>query len=241
MNNETSQNNNIKEEIFKKIEAGEVSMTPKAYFVLKVALFIFVMFITFITSVLLVSYILFFVRAEGHLFLLGFGTRGFYEFVLVFPWILLLIDALLLLFFDWLLKRFRFGYHSPIIYLFLGTLAVITIFGCIIYRTPFHRNLMYKAEGNHLPFGAGMYDGLRKSHRKVGIFRGEVVTVSGNTFTIKYDDYDTPGDDAPLNIISPADVDVSTLLKPGDQVFVAGDLINGQIRAYGIRKLVDGE
>ena len=245
MENETLKNNiginNLRDNVFKKIEAGEVSMKPKSYFLLKVAVLIFVVFVTFVISVFLISYILFSVQAAGHMFLLGFGTRGLYEFIVIFPWFLLLVDAFLLLFLDFLLKRFRFGYHSPIIYLFLVTLGIITVFGSIVYRTPLHKDLMYEAEGNHLPFARGMYDGLRKSHRKVGIFRGEIASTSGNIFTIKYDDYDTPGEDEPLEIVAPPGVEVGVLLHVGDKVFVAGDVVDGQFRAYGVHKLIPGE
>ncbi len=237
MNETTSQNYNIKEKILKKIETGEVAMRPKAFFMLKVFLLLFIVLLTFIASILLVSYLLFSISVGGGIFLLGFGTKGFYEFILVFPWILLLINIGLLVILDLLLKRFKFGYNRPILYLFLISLVAITLFGFLINFTPFHSKLMHRAEGKRLPMFGGFYSGLRGSHKGQGIFRGIVASTSVDTFTLKRNDYDIDLDDFPIKVLTPPGMKVLSLLQVGDQVFIAGDLINGEIHAYGITKI----
>ncbi len=232
-------NEQLKDQVLRKIEEGKISMKPKAYFVFKVILLGTITVITFIITAVLVSYIIFSLKTGGHLFLLGFGARGIYKFLLLFPWVLFIIDAILLLFLDWLLKQFKFGYHSPIIYLFLVSLALITVFGSLIDVTSFHRGLLREAEASKLPFAGGLYDGLRKSHRKIGIFMGEVTSVSTSTFFMDYDDYDTPWPDGNIEVIAPTGFHV--ILVPKDEVFVAGDMINGEIHAYGIRKIVGND
>jgi hypothetical protein len=234
MNEINTQNNNLKEQILNKIKSGEVAMRPKAYFVCKVFLLMFVSFLTFIVSVILVSYLLFSIRVGGGIFLLGFGTRGFYEFILIFPWILLLINILLLLILDSLLKRFKFGYNRPMLYLFLVTLTAITFLASLINFTPFHKELMSRAEGQKLPMVGGFYKGLRVSHKGQGIFRGKVASTSVNSFTLERNEYDVGLEDMPIKVFVPPGMDMRDILKVGDQVFIAGDLVNSEIRAYGI-------
>ena len=136
----TSQNNSLESRILKKIKSGEIHMRPKAFFILKISLLVFVALLTFITSVLLWSFIIFSIKVEGHLYLLGFGSYGLHHLMLIFPWFLFFGNVVLLLFLDWLLKLFKFGYHRSLVYLFLGTLFIITILGLIVNITHFHRN-----------------------------------------------------------------------------------------------------
>ncbi len=232
-----TQNNSFKQKILEKIETGEVKMRSKTFFFLRVSFLVVLAVMVFVLSVLLVSYILFSLKAAGHLYLLGFGFRGFYEFLLVFPWFVLIIDILLLVFFDWLVKRWKLGYHSPIIYLFSGSVVLIVLLGSIVDRTSFHQSMMYRAENRNLPMMSSFYNGLRKSHREYGIFRGFVTAIDMNTFTIKHSDYDIDSDDGLSRVVMPTNFDVRAILQVGDQVFIAGDVVNGEIRAYGIRKL----
>ncbi len=234
MNETNPQNNNLKDQILKKIKSGEVAMRPRAYFVAKVLLVSFVVFITFITSALLISYILFSIKAQGGIFLLSFGTRGFYEFILVFPWILLLINIFLLIVLDLLLKHFKFCYNRPLLYVFLISLTTITVFGSLVNYTSFHQAMMSRAESQKLPMFGGFYKGLRGSHKNQGIFRGEVASTSVGSFTLKRNIYDDDLEDLPIQVFVPNGLDVSLMLRVGDQVFIAGDIVEGDIHAYGI-------
>lgn len=236
MNNE---NNNFKDELLHKIQCGEIKMRPKAFFVAKVAILIFISVITFIVSVLLVSYTWFVLSASGKLFLLSFGSRGMYEFLLLFPWFLLLIVVGLILALDWLIKRFRFGYHNPALIVFGGSLVVITIFGAVVNMTSFHRNMMRMAEQKNLPIPMvpAFYSEIRKTYKDKGVFRGEVVSIATSSFHIKNSKYDSGGDIDGVEVSVPEGFDVRYILRIGDEVFIAGDFASGSIRAYGVKKL----
>jgi hypothetical protein len=237
MNNE--QQKDIKNSVLSRIESGEIKMKPKTFFVLKVVSLSFIIVATSLISILLISYILFSIRVGGHILLLGFGVKGLYKFLLIFPWLLLILDIALLLFLDFLLKRFKFGYHSPIINLFLATFVVITAFGSIVSFSRIHTTFLNKAEHNQLPSPfLGFYSGVRKSHAEEGIFRGLVASESTSTFIIIHNDYDDgPGDQ--ITVIEPNGADIRQFIAKGDEVFIAGEMINGQIYAYGIRKIPD--
>ncbi len=243
MNTDNTEINNIKNQILNKIKSGEVNMKPKYYFVLKLILLGLTIFLTFVLSSIIVSYVLFSIKVSGQFFLLGFGAKGFYRFIMALPWLILFVDVALILFLDWLLKSFRFGYNSPVLFLFIGTLASITLFGSLINFTSFHKGLLQMAERKNLPIAGGFYVGLRKSHGNQGMFRGEVISIEGTTtFYMKYNDYDLNADDMAVEVFLPDNANVYSLsLSPGDEIFIAGDKIAGGIRAYGMRKLTDNQ
>ncbi len=225
---------NKKEEILEKIRKGEVKMRPKAFFLAKISLLVFVAFITFVVSVLLVSYTWFNLRAGGHILLLSFGGRGFFEFFLLFPWFLLLIDVMLILFLDSLLKKFKFGYHHPVLFVFLGSILVITLAGSMINMTSFHKNIMQMAENKKLPIPGvgGFYSDLRKSHEESGLFRGIIVSLATSSFIIRGKEGTKT-----FEVFTPKGFGVITFLNVGDTVFVAGDVEGNMVRAYGIRRI----
>lgn len=241
MKEENIQQNSIKEEILQKIKSGQVSMRPKYYFIIKVIALAFTTFVTFILSAVIVSYVIFSIKASGQTNLLAFGPRGLYHFLLALPWVILVVDLILIAFLDWLLKSFRFGYNSSVMFIFVVTMVSITVLATLINYTSFHRSLLFRAENKHLPVAGGFYVGLRMSHGNQGMFRGEVVSIiSTSTFYIKHHDFDSDTDDGLIEVFTPQGSDVFTLLlRNGDEVFVAGDRIPSGIRAYGIRKLTE--
>lgn len=243
MKEENIQQNSIKDEILQKIKSGQVSMRPKYYFVIKLVALAITIFITFLLSSFIVSYVIFSIKTSGQTSLLDFGPRGLYHFILALPWFVLVADILLITFIDWLLKSFRFGYNSSALFLLVVTMVSITVLATIINYTSFHKILLNKAENRHLPIAGGLYMGMRMSHGNSGMFRGEIVSIeSTSTFYIKHTDYDGDDTGQVIEIFTPTNSDVFTLfLQPGDEVFVAGDKIPGGIRAYGIRKLTESK
>lgn len=236
MENNTIQKN-IKNEVLQKILAGEVCMKPKARFIWRLVLLILIVILTLVISTILISYTLFSLYVSGYLSLLGFGSKGIYEFILNFPWLLMSADAILIIFLDYLLKHFRFGYNNPVLYLFVGTLFITGLLGSIINLTSFHNNLLRRAEQKNLPLLGSFYQGLRKSDLSNGTYRGIVVSIDGNVFNMKPYDYDTELGYSLITVVSPISVIANTTLYVGDEVFVAGNIVNGAIEAYGIRKL----
>ncbi|MFZ2522260.1 MAG: hypothetical protein WAX44_00230 [Minisyncoccia bacterium] len=229
----------MKDEVLKKIESGQVSMKPKSFFYFKVILLFLLIFIGLVVSSVLISYILYSIKISGQLNLFSFGTRGIYEFILIFPWLVLILDIFVLMFVDWLIKSFRLGYNSPIIYLFLGTFMLMTLLGSLVNLTSFNRALMYKAETQNLPLVNNYYGSIRRSHSSRGIYRGVVESVKGNTFVLLHTDYDGDSSYGPIVIEISEELSQKSLIKVGDEVFVAGNVsTTSQVKAYGISKIV---
>ncbi len=239
MNEQTINNLKIKEEVLKKIESGEVNMRPKSFFYLKVILFFLTLFIGLVVSSVLISYILYSLRISGQLNLFSFGAKGIYEFIMIFPWLVLILDVFVLLCVDWQLKSFRFGYNSPIIYLFLGSFMLMTIFGSLVNFTSFNKAIMFKAEVENLPVIKNYYGSIRRSHSSRGIFRGVVESVKDNTFVLLHTDYDGGNSYGSIVIEISEELSKKSLIKAGDEVFVAGSIsTTSQVKAYGVSKII---
>lgn len=236
-NNNESQQNIVRKNVLEKIRTGDVHMKSGARFVVQVAVLIVVAGLVLITSSVLASYIFFSLRVSGHQFLLGFGFAGVVLFLALFPWILSLVDIVLLFLFDWLLKRFKFGYRTPIVFLLLLTAVATIIVGFVINLTPLHSSLLIRAEDGDLPIIGNFYENLRHPANDRGVFRGAIISINGNSFVIKHDDFDIDIDDGTRVVVAPDGFDVVSMLRVGDRVFVAGTFVNNELHAYGVRKI----
>jgi len=235
--NDTPQQHGIKENVLEKIQKGDVHMRPKVYFVLKVVILVAVALCTLAVSAFLFSFIVFSIYASGKPFLLGFGSRGVFAFLALFPWLMLVVDVALLLLFEWLLHRFQFGYHRPFIYLFLVAASVVVASGLVMNAVSVHRSIYLQNEHAGVPVIGPFYEHLRRPSPGREIFLGQVLFIEGNIFTVRADDHDKDSDDGVRRVEAPAGMDVAGYLKAGDEVFVAGDDEGGRIRAYGVTKV----
>jgi len=233
-----NENKNIRSQVLEKITSGKINMTPRFYFVLKIVALVVVVLLTLMVSSLLISFIIFSLMASGRLVLLGFGARGFLNFFLLFPWLLLVVEILLLIALERLLKHFRLGYRSSFSTLIAVILCMSLVISVVINSTSFHRMLQDRAEKSGLPLVGDYYRGLRRSQPNEEIFRGVVSDVSTSSFVLNPQ---LDSDDAVIPkyiVFLPAGSASSSLPLAGDTVFVAGQLRAGNtIQAYGLQKL----
>lgn len=238
MENINKQMNNkidsLKEKVLKKIKEGEVSMKPRSFFVWKMvaitAVSIFILFV----AVLILSFIFFSIRESGEHLLLGFGRHGFFTFITIFPWLLLIVSVGLLFLLDYILRYFKFGYRLPLLEIFIIVLLVSGIAGFTLNLTPLHPSLLQSADRNELPLFGPMYRSIHTPHKELGIYRGVVVSTTSNTISISHDNRDMDTDDGDWVINVPAGFDMSQIYL-GERIFAACRLQNGIIQAYGIR------
>jgi hypothetical protein len=237
-NNETQKETGIKERILGKIDANELTMRPKTYFTLKVGVLIAVAFCVLTISVLICNFIVFSIRINGHDALLHFGSRGFLVFLTFFPWTLLLLDIVFIVLLEWLVRHFRFGYLSPVLYLFFGFFVMIISTGLFIDRvTDFNDELLSRARAHRLqqPFG-NLYERARAiPPAGSGVYRGVVTGIFGNTITLYNMDIGTT---SILTVIVPSDdLYATSSFHVGETIFIAGDAYDGTIHAFGVRKI----
>lgn len=236
MNEENKLQINIKDEVLKKIHSGQIGMRSKAYFLVKLGFLSILTVLITLVSIFLLSFILFSSSLDGSLFLIRFGGHGLYNFVLTLPWYMLLVDIFLFILLDLLLKSFKFGYKSPILFLFMGTFLVITAISTLLNLTSFHQNIMSRMEKNKNPIFHNIYSGVGSEHQKPGTWKGYVGPINGNSFKFRYVK-GISGEMGDAEVFAVNEITVVGKLFEGDLVFVAGNILDNRIMAYGIKKL----
>lgn len=236
MTDHTPESIAIKDRILKGIQSGEVAMRPKIHFTLKIAALMAVTFSVLVITVFIFNFISFSLRVSDHDTLLQFGSEGVLAFLYFFPWLLLGIDLALIALLEWMVRRFRFGYTTPALYLLAGLIVSTVAAGFVIDRgTPFNDRML---EGSrHLPSPIGeFYEGAHRPHsRGSGICRCEILSIDSNHLILEDARNGTTTIIVTLPMNDPRAT--TTLLQVGDIVFVAGREVNGEIRAFGVRKV----
>jgi hypothetical protein len=236
-NNNTHEKDKIKD-ILDKIKRNEVTMRPKTYFIVRLVALILVALAIYVITIFLSSLVLFTIRASGHASLIGFGPSGWEVFLLLFPWKLLILDILLIILLEWLLRSFRFGYRIPVLYLFLGVVCLMVVSGYVLDRLHLHDDLMILYGQHRLPQSFGrIYDPTNRIPPPPfgrGIFRATVISIDGNMFRVELDD---PRKSTTTTLdVFVQNSQILSSLSIGDRIFIAGKIIDGRIEARDIKK-----
>lgn len=208
-------------------------MRSSGYFAFRVASFALVVILALIVSVLIFNFIFFSIRLSGESELLGFGPRGFLFFLQMFPWPLLVVDVILVVVAEHMLRYFRFGYRNPVLVLLAGLLIMSVALGLLIDRTtPFNDRMLERAHHHHLGPIDEMYEGAHRPGPLGGGICHCMITAVGTSSLIAYDE------DASTTLITielPPNFMTSLFdLKAGETVYVAGDRVGDTIRAFGV-------
>lgn len=230
----------MKEQILKRINANTLHMRPKLYFTAQVIALVALTFAILVISVFICNFILFSIRINSHDVLLGFGPRGFEAFIILFPWPLLVLDGGLIILLQRLLRKFRFGYKSPVLLLFAGLIVLTGAIGLILDRdTPLNDVLLRGSDEHRLPMPIGdMYGRARHLLPDAGFCKCLITAIDGNTLSV-VDSRST----TTLRVILPMDDGHATTsgLSVGDTILVAGDRDGAIIEAFGVRKVSPDE
>jgi len=232
---------NLRENVLQRIHRERLVMKPRLYFTLKLTALILVVLAILGISIFLINFIFFSIRINNQDTLLGFGPRGFTTFLHFFPWSWFIIDLILIAGLQWILRRFRFGYKIPALYLLAGICAISALVGIALDKgTNINDRILRRAEVHRLPAPfIGLYGQVRKPFRpKSGVCKCMIVSIDKNVLIVE----DTrSGTTTIRKIILPMDDAraTSTLLEIGDSIFIAGDERDDIIYAFGIRKIGD--
>lgn len=234
-----TQDSSLKDKVLARIEQGEVRMHSRLYFIVQIVAIAVLSVFALAVSAFLINFILFAVYTGGHDSLLGFGTRGLFIFLLIFPWKWLAIDVVLLGLVAVLIRRFRFGYSRSLLFLSFGIIFIAVVLGITLERgTTINDDLLERADHDALPAPLGtFYQSVRaQPPHDEGVFRGIVTVVATTTFSMKHDDLDHDADDTTYVVIPPMGFDLGTI-SLGDHLYVAGTPTPEGIQAYGIQEL----
>jgi hypothetical protein len=213
-------------------------MHPKYYFALRVAALVCVSVCIFLISIFICNFLLFSIRVNSTDSYLYFGPRGWGAFLSFFPWDLFAIDVLLVGMLLWLLRQFKFGYKSPMLYVVLLLLAVTVAAGAVIDRTSdINDRFLNAADAHRLPVPFNdVYDHARMLPPPgQGVCRCTVISINGNTLFVS----DLRATTTPFTVTLPSDDPRATTsgIEAGDVIFIAGQKSGGGIDAFGVRKI----
>lgn len=217
-------------EVLQKIHSQKISIHSKMFFRLRLLAFTLLIIGICITSILLCSFIMFVIRMSGQSDFIGFGSQGVLLFFALFPWILFLIDVIMIGLLGMLMRHTSFGYKIPGIYIVGMVLAIIVISGYVVdSKTTFHKDMLFRADKKQLPLFEGAYIRVRRAPPTgYGIYRGVVVLREGNMLYIDIDDA------TGLATSSSVSIDIThdpraPHIEQGDSVFIAGKIVNGVV------------
>ncbi len=216
------------------IASGKVQMRSRAVFVLKSIALVFLSVLVFLTTTLIVNFIIFSIHIQNTDAFLGFGPRGWYAFLIFFPWRLLVIDALGIILLIMLLRTFRFGYRIPLLYMGGAVLIAATLFGFALERhTPMNDMLIREANRPEMPRPIPtLFNRLHTPPPGEGRCHCEVVSITDATH-LEVRDVVT---DEPFTAVIQDDAHGTTSnLKIGDMVFMGGEMHDGVFQVFGIR------
>lgn len=223
---------NIKESVLEKIRNAEVQMYSKTYFILKIIAFILAITGLLITSSLLISYVIFSIEVSDRLLLLGFGSRGIQTFLRLFPWHLVLIELILIIVLERIIRYFRWAYRSPLLLILFAIGLLSLCFSIFLTPPTLHERLL--AQKDQLgPLGR-IYNDVEKPSGTKEVLHGKVLHIQTDTLLIL--NLNTPRSAKPETIAVHIDKSLIKALHEGDLVFIAGEWRDGEIFAYGIRK-----
>ncbi len=224
-------NQQLNQDLLKKIESGKVTMHSRASFVWKTILWVLAAGLLAAILVFTITFIIFILRANGTWDLPAFGFHGLVEFLLFFPW--LFVPALIL--FVWLLERFilrhSFAYRLPVLYSAGAVIILVVIASLAVLATPLHRRLFEQASNKQLPVAGGFYRFFGES-RPDDFYAGAISSSSPGTYTIITRKGQT------LTIQKNPDTQIisTSPLEQGNCVEIIGDEEDGKIIAISIKK-----
>jgi hypothetical protein len=221
----------LKESILKKIKLDELKMRPRLYFSAQLVALVLCAILVGVVSAFLFNFLLFYLSASGRSILLGFGRRGVYSFLRLFPWWLLVLDLVLIFGLAWLVRQFSFGYKRPVLYILLVLLAGVFGIG-VFLNLATDLNDRLEQHDRH-----GAFEHARRPPPPPeGICRCTITAINGNRITAE-DTYF--GATSTYTILLPPNSARATTsgLRVGDTIFVVGDAENDVIRAFGVQKV----
>lgn len=227
--------NSIIEKVNAQIASGKVHMRSRTLFVLKSIALIILACVIFTTSTLIINFMLFSIHMQSAEELLKFGPKGWYAFLLFFPWMFLVVDVLSIILLVLLFRTFRLGYRVPFLYVFGILIVGALLFGFSIERhTPMNAIILQVADREDMPESVRMFNQIHTPpppHE--GTCHCEVVAITDREHFVVRDVFTSKEFVA---VIADETHATTTNLKVGDKVFLAGEMEDGVFEIFGLKR-----
>lgn len=220
----------IKKQILNKINTGEVEMRPRWHFVLETVLVMSGVILVTMGLLYVLSFIVFFLRQSGLAFAPSFGIRGIVVFLYSSPWLLILSALVFLLALEILVRKYSFGYRTPLLYMLLGIVGVSLLGTYLISQTTMHARLQMLVQDTNIPVMRPLYQHYGM-HEFSNLHIGSILEVTDDGFLLEnrrgkiWDVYLTNDTRTPPGFV----------FEVGTTVGVIGEIENKKIVADGIQ------
>ncbi len=217
----------LKKKLMADIEAGKITSTPKWKIVMWGVSIVFLLVAFFIFSSFIFSYLFFNMRFTGVEELLSFGSRGLLMFFALFPWKYLILDIIVLALIFHLAQNFRLVWQSSRAIIMLVLFGGALVAGFLIDMTSIHE-FVFERRNSFPNFARTIYN--NRLPEDIQEFTRGMVLYMDNSEVLIVDE--RTGD---IGIIT----DFVSERKDfgfGDCVVVAGERIDGAIKAFGIAR-----
>ncbi len=223
----------ISERVLGKIREGTVSMRPRGYFVLQSVALALVAFIVLVASVSIGSFILFSIRASNTAPLLDFGPPGYIIFLQLFPWPLLILDILCVALLEWMLRKFRFGYKSPFLYLLFCIIVISLAFALTVDQSRASDQFLRGAHDHGVPGIGNLYqDGRRPPPPGSGACPCTIIAIG--TSSVSAVENQPDGTQQDVIVMLPPQIATSSLVV-GGHYFILGHFQDNILYASDVR------
>jgi hypothetical protein len=227
-----NKNHTIHDKILNAINAGELKMRPRWYFIFRNTLFALGALLVILILLYMISFIIFILHRNGLWFVPVFGFQALGIFLFSLPWILILIALIFIFVLEILVKQYAFAYRRPLLYSALGAIGIVFVGGFVIAQSPLHHKFFVIARQGNLPFAGGFYRDFAEQRFK-DIHPCTITEITQDGFKAE-DNHDEMIE----VIIGPETrFPYGTNFSVQDRVLVIGPQEDQVIKAVGIRKI----
>lgn len=135
----------VKDNILKKIKAGQIKMKSKTTFILQKLSLKGILSLLIIISILIFSLLIFFFQEQSSSQLLGLGKSGILNFIADLPFSWIIFIAVLIIIATYLFRKSTLAYRKTWKHSFMNLAVIVMLAGTLLSVTGFHQGIAAKA------------------------------------------------------------------------------------------------
>jgi len=152
-------NKNLKKEIMTQIRDDKITIKSRWIFLAKKIGLRSGLALTIIFLIFFINAFFFYIKANGFLLSLHFGSSVWQKLLHALPYDLMLLIIIFLVLLNYIIKRFDFSYKQHLVVVFLIFILGITLFATLLFATDFNMLLKndLKTSNFRIPFISDFY------------------------------------------------------------------------------------
>lgn len=224
--------NKITHNVLEQIKSGQVKMHSRTYFVFWAVFSAASIVLTAFLAWFFFSLMLFALERHNALYLPLFGVRGFWVFLLSFPWLVFGIGVVLFILLDKLLNNYSAAYRRPALYTVLGVFGVLILCLGFVRAIGINNRIHEFVAAEKFPGLSKLYE-LSEGGLKRSILLGRIEELTEDGFILITGE----GERAVLQTTPDTRYSNGSDLKKGETVIVGSQKNGERYSVYGVRKV----